>query len=464
MAPYISKQYWQIVNQMAQGQRGFFPDFQSITAANSDPTFVRLYMDEQPINRYPLVITQSLVSQFERLTGSLARIMYKVFTAFIEAEGSQVADFLDESELAIELVQKHPFNPRNILQRHDMVITDGQLRLIEINAGSQIGGYQMDFFAAIMDVFIAQDTLIDEWNTYYLPGLRGMLTAVMNAIRRIKPLAKGHVALLIDDQRGEYECFSGFLNQLYRDVAQGIFSKHSLTMITDVSALSYADNTIYVAGKEVDALMVSLDFELPENHLIQFTRASSAGTCFVPDSPLYTWISNKNLLALVHEAKERGFVNAEEAQFIDDFFPWGQVLGRFAGNPEKREQLRQRLLSQQQQLIMKKARSMQGIDVHIGKYLSQDQWQALVEQHLDNSHWLVQEYCEPDPLPGIAPNGEVQDCAAIWGIFEFETQYHGGFVRTAWPGDCSDGVINSAKGAWEFMLYQDSKKSKKLKI
>ncbi|WP_199609985.1 hypothetical protein [Flocculibacter collagenilyticus] len=457
----LSKKYSELVELLSSNQKAPLPAFNSVPQQDEYRSFVDMYATIYTVNNVPLIISKALVDEFDEVTASLSRIFQKVYMVYAQQDGNAFAEHIGESPLFFEIMKEYKVDARDILMRHDIIISKGQIKLIEINAGSQIGGWQVDFFEPAMRAIMAQDATMSKWNVKYKPALQALFASVINSVRRLKPRARGNVVIVLDLE-SKYAEMKSILEALFAKVTHHIFDHGQLFSIGAIEDLNYHDDKVFYQGVEIDAVLLSTEEEIPQQPLMHLVRANMEGQCYVPDAPIFTWINNKNLMPVMHESRVQQWLTADEIAFINKFVPWGQILGRFNGSHDAREALKKRLIEQQQHLVLKKAKSLQGIDVVVGKFTPTDTWLRYVEQHIDNPEWLAQEYCEPDQMTGFLADVGKTSCSQVWGIFDFENSYKGGFVRAAWQGSCADGVINSAKGATEFMLFEEQKKNKKI--
>ena len=68
--------------------------------------------------------------------------------------------------------------------------------------------------------------------------------------------------------------------------------------------------------------------------------------------------------------------------------------------------------------------------------------------------WIIQQFNAPDPIAAVGENGEVANYNPVWGIFAVGSHYCGAQIR-ANKTDQGDGIINSANGACEFVVFED---------
>jgi uncharacterized circularly permuted ATP-grasp superfamily protein len=149
-------------------------------------------------------------------------------------------------------------------------------------------------------------------------------------------------------------------------------------------------------------------------------------------------------------------LSAEENDFIRRHIPFSARLQNEEVRWQGRRMRMDDLLSEYKDgLVIKKAHSFQGKDVHIGKFTSEEDWSGLIARLNGDSDWLVQEYCAADLVRAPDCAGKLTDYAAVWGIFDTGNSYGGAFVRGMAAGRGA-GVINSAQGAVEFPVFVES--------
>jgi len=459
----LSQQYLALISKLDQTNYQCIQPFAKFTEAEHASAFIKEYLAGSDVSNIPCVISQSLVDELDVFTTNLSRILYKVFCYYVEREGDKLSQILGNSVMSVTLAKHLQIDVRNLIMRHDMIISKGQLKLIEVNAGSKVGGWQLDFFAPIMAQIIAGSELMSHWNVTYIPVLESMFAAIANAARRIKLSAQGRVVLVMDENSAN-KILVPQLSSLYYEVAKSLMPNAALSVVYDVGALAFIEDKVFYQNLELDVVMLTTSEVIPDSVMCRLTKACIAGQCFVPDSPNYSWINDKNLLALAHEAADSGVLTLEDSQFVQRYIPWSIILGRLDGNQAALSAMVLKLKAEKNQLVLKKAISLQGQDVFIGRFTSVEQWETLIDKYIGSAEWLIQSYCEPDPAPCFSAKFGSTELSQVLGIFDFGNRYKGGFIRGAWQGSCADGVVNTAKGATEFMLYQDNKKKNRLVI
>lgn len=166
------------------------------------------------------------------------------------------------------------------------------------------------------------------------------------------------------------------------------------------------------------------------------------------NGPLTPLLINKLNIALLSELQESELFSVEERAIIRRHVPWTRrVTDDFADYGDERVYLPDFLHSQQHRLVVKQARSMQGSDVYVGRFLSQESWAERVRQALAEKLWVVQEFVPSVPYPFLAGEGGCVPHDVVWGAFVFGDRFGGSFVRAVPRGSSATGVINLSQRA-----------------
>jgi hypothetical protein len=92
--------------------------------------------------------------------------------------------------------------------------------------------------------------------------------------------------------------------------------------------------------------------------------------------------------------------------------------------------------------------------VIVGLRTAPEDWRVQVTQAFAEGRWLVQEYLESRPYLFQQGDRGVAIHDLVWGMFCFGATYGGGFVRMVPRDRNRTGVINSARGADEGIIFE----------
>jgi hypothetical protein len=102
--------------------------------------------------------------------------------------------------------------------------------------------------------------------------------------------------------------------------------------------------------------------------------------------------------------------------------------------------------------VIKKARSVGGVHVVIGRLSSTEEWDAAISAALAGGDWIAQEHVESRSF--LFQSGEHGCCPhdVIWGPFVFGARYAGTILKMQ-PKPLG-GVVNLWRGATEGIVFE----------
>lgn len=138
---------------------------------------------------------------------------------------------------------------------------------------------------------------------------------------------------------------------------------------------------------------------------------------------------------------------AEERALIERHVPWTRRVlpgrttfhGRTVRLPDDLPELRQ-------ELVLKKATSLGGHHVHLGRSCTNEDWSAVVARAVREEDWVVQEYLEAVPYRFQHGDAGTARFEMIWGLFAFGSHFGGAFLRMQAAAERAR-VVNTAQGA-----------------
>jgi hypothetical protein len=176
-------------------------------------------------------------------------------------------------------------------------------------------------------------------------------------------------------------------------------------------------------------------------------RYFKSGRLNLFSGPVGLLLSDKRILALVSEYADTDEFTEAERELIRRHIPWTRRVQRgSATRGGRRFRIPDELLDRQAELVLKKASSIGGRHVHVGKFRTGDEWRAVVERALHDGDWIVQEYLETVPYcfqqgaEGAGPHD------MVWGLFVFGDHFGGAFLRMQ-PAGGASGLVNTNHGA-----------------
>jgi glutathionylspermidine synthase len=413
------------------------------------------------VNAWPIFVTPHLIrDHFEPLIASMPRVLYQALHVSF-TDSNAMADYFGWPEMICSIIEQSPVDARDLLIRYDAVLDASGLKLLENNSGSSAGGWQNDYFQRQMLPSLATVAQSHQSSFSYRPILHSLLKALVSGISRCKPEgASGNLLIYWTFSPGgpNLADFNHQLQLAYDAVRPPELAEGRVVIFRDFEEISFtAGGEVVVGGEIIDAIILGdiLLADIPPMKLNRLIAAYLRGQIVFPDSPFHVLLSNKELLALMHECHAARLLDADDCALIERYVPWtARLIDQEVLLEGIRVPLIQHLLAHRNDFVLKKSDSSSGRDVIVGRHVDAADWERSIRTYAGSqSHWIVQQFCAPsmlemyDPALGVVPH------ALVWGIFSYGGEYAGAFVRTD-RGVTKQGVINSATGAMEMPVFE----------
>ena len=422
------------------------------------------------ISPWPIIINQKLINDFDKQVRELPLIFNSVLKRALVENKAATCKYLNISTLAADLYLNSTIELNDILARYDLIISDGLSKIIELNCGASLGGWEPDFL--VSEAFRAIELLPDQrWNLKHRKVVVNLYKSYCQAVLRLKGAkAKGNFMIFVSRSNfseQDIDNLQQYFRQIYRQVRPEQFSQGELFFFYDEAQIEVdASGVLTYQGQVMDALVASVEDEndLSESVMTLLEAGALKDQYYFPSRIGLTLFANKLLLAFVHEPQVLAKMTANQQQLIKQHIPWATSLNREVVHWQGQEYSLENFLETfKDQLVIKKSRSMQGRDVVVGKSSSLEQWRMFYRQYREDGDWLIQQYCEPDSVVHAEPELGLNQYSMVWGIFSLQGRYSGGFIR-AMVDDPQSKVINSACGACDFLLLEEQQQKLKLTI
>lgn len=428
------------------------------TRAGAAPSMVDAY--QYDLSRWPVLVDDAFVGRFRALIDGFQPVVHKVLQAAFRRDASSTARYLSMPETIAELFGECTEDPSALFLRYDIVLSDDRIRIVEVNAGSTIGGWQHDWLHGDIRAALDRNAEVSSWNLKYRPVTESMFYTIADAIVRARGAdAPCNILMFGYTDEGIRTYGVGLQGALDHALARlGSGMRGTLVYADRLEELRFDDDArLLCRGEVMDAaiLVMPEDRPLPPHIYMRLASSAIAGKLVMPDAPHQILIGNKLILALLHEPEAQAALTPEEVAFIRAYVPWSTTVGtRTAvardGTPMPMDEM---LMRDRNDLVIKKAFSLQGRHVVVGRYTDEEQWRRAIEHAIEEGDWLAQEYCKPDTFVSWCPIGHETEFELVWGVFEMGRRYGGAFVRGL-PVQNARGVINSASGAREFTVFE----------
>jgi uncharacterized circularly permuted ATP-grasp superfamily protein len=155
-------------------------------------------------------------------------------------------------------------------------------------------------------------------------------------------------------------------------------------------------------------------------------------------------VGNKKVLSLILDPRFQGIFNPAELKMIRETVPWTEILAdnevTYAG---RRVFLRDFIIDNKDLLVLKPANMYGGKNVYIGLETSQETWERVMNQQIEDESWVVQEYVDipTDIYPEIGDGISFKRKYVNINPFALQGKYSGAITRVS-----DNAVINVSAG------------------
>lgn len=396
----------------------------------------------------------------DRLPGALLEVILNCFENDAEGFGR----YFGVPSFFYSMLKSKGLDPRVMIMRHDMTRTDGVYKLLEINVGSNVGGWELPLFADKYKNILQEIDFLnpDESDSIYTLT-RVFESHLNNGIRYRQEIGEdfqGNMLILHSPDTTGAERVN-IIRDYCKTVYNGLLKDRQIDgelFLTDGYKnvqFSKAGDVLY-QGKRIDIVMYAdNDFvSLPPQLFMRLMGCHSAKKIFFCDSPLHELFGSKLLFATAHEMVRQGRISESNAEWIKRHIPFSVNLAdEHVYYQGEKLTMMDFVRQHKDDFVLKKGVSAQGKDVMVGRFQTMDEWLEFVNQQQRSNQWLLQKYCEPERIGNVHSGTGLTEFDLVWGLFAADGRYAGGFGRVI-PVDVGDGVINSSRGAKEITIMQ----------
>ncbi len=348
-----------------------------------------------------------------------------------------------------------------LIGRGDFVLTSSGYKCLEFNIAANIGGLHLPIWAVpyfenpVILRFLKENHIkikdrdvIDIFLEHMVSTAGETLTNTGGGINiAMVSQAKGQVP----GEANESQDLEIAINQRYAKTLERLDNKcQGRVIFCDFDDLVVRGDGLYYREQPVHVLVETYEGAVPPEilHLFKIRRI-----CLF-NGPLTGLMSNKLNLALLSEHEDSPLFNEAEREAIKAYIPWTRkIIASETFYQGEKIRLVDFIRGNREQLVMKPAVGYGGEGVAVGKYISQAQWETVLQTALQKGKWLVQEHVPS--LPFLYQYGEngAEPHMGVVGILVFGNRFGGGSIRML-PCSKRSGVINVHQGARVSILFE----------
>jgi glutathionylspermidine synthase len=392
----------------------------------------------------PFVLMPHFVSpgQLRRVRHAVA-CLSNVLNRFCDAyaDDERLRDELAVPAREDALIRLDPGYPRPLrICRLDAFLQGYDVKFLEFNADSPAGIGYTDVLHEGLTQAIDLPRVNSEFETAYTPMLPMLVDTLLDAYRGLRadrPDLPDQPRLALVDVEGSPSVPE------FRIVCAAAGRAGFEALHGTLGEVEYDGSLLRVRGEPVHLVYRrALLEDCPEGDLVAAARDRSAAIV----NPFRARVANnKKLFALLQDPRFAHLVEEKERRVIDETIPWTRVLrdGR-ASYGEWVVDLLPFVSDNRERLVLKPASDYGGHGVSLGMEQEQAVWDRLIEDHVEEGDFVVQEYVPvPEEMFPTVEDGHVQMRLKRFNInpFGIGGRYAGMITRIS-----DQAVINVSAG------------------
>ena len=409
-----------------------------------------------PISSRPILINKDLAMDLNKISTTLSSLLQQIPSLYFKDDVSEIAGFYfkgDEMTAQFSLM----CNSKNveISSRLDLILTEKGFKVLEVNAGSSVGGIEFENFEPLIRKVYPELAGPKNKNSYtYVPTQSLYIKFIVDKIEQYVTGYKDEINIFFltgNHQKDQGEEDRSFFNVLLNRELEKHRKKGNV-FSGNISELKFSNGQLYFNNKIIHSVLI-LDHALKDASP-DLLRAFMMDKVYFPDHLGTPLIGDKrNLVLLRRLAIDKKF-DPIYNDMILDYIPWTEIVeDRRVIYENKEYNMIELLQNKKDHFVIKIANGLQGKDVYVGRFLTEDMWDKIIKKALESNIFIAQEFMESIDIKAPDISNQWASHKLIWGAFGFGNTYGGVWVRMS-AAKTDKGVINSATGAIEAIVYE----------
>ncbi|HEY6776191.1 MAG TPA: hypothetical protein VI122_06750 [Thermoleophilaceae bacterium] len=357
-----------------------------------------------PFVLMPHFVSPGQLRRVRRAVACLSSVLDRFCDAY--ADDGRLRDELAVPAREDALIRLDPGYSRPLrICRLDAFLQGYEVKFLEFNADSPAGiGYTDVLYEGLRQA-IDLPGVRAEFETAYTPMLPLLIDTLLGAYRELR----GERSELPETPRLALVDAEGSPSvPEFRIICAAARAGGIEALWGTLDDVTYDGTHLSVRGEPVHLVYRrALLEDLPEGDLIAAARDRRAAVV----NPFRARVANnKKLFALLQDPRFAHLVEERERRVIDETIPWTRVLrpGRTSYG-EWVVDLLQFVSDNRERLVLKPASDYGGHGVSLGMETDQSRWDQLIEEHVEDGDFVVQEYVPvPEEMFPTVEDGHVQ--------------------------------------------------------
>ena len=383
--------------------------------------------------------TRIITWSVEKISSALNKFIY----LFIRDE--EVRRIMNFSSREEELFTIEPgYDKPLVISRLDAFQGDMSVKFLEFNCDSPAGIAYADIQEDGFRELFKNYPIFNNWKINYFRRQERLLNALIkcyNEYKAGKPGMPDRPVIAIIDWV-DVSTYSEFMMH-----EQFFSQKGYKTVICSPFDLTLRDGRVYAYDTEIHLIykrVITRELLEKWDEVAEFIRCLKEGrVCCC--NPFRSYIvGNKKVLQLISDPRFQHIYSKEELKVIQETIPWTRILSDTTVTfQDQKYRLKELILDNKDLFVLKPANMYGGKDVFIGMDTDQPRWEEIMNTHLHNEDWVVQEFVEipMDTFPEIGEEVRFKKKYVNINPFALLEKYAGAISRVS-----NERVINVSAG------------------
>jgi len=399
--------------------------------------------------------TQLLAYAVDQISSALEKFI-KLYLK--NPEVRQIMNFSKREEQLFSIEPR--YNNPLVISRLDAFLQDCSLKFLEFNCDSPAGQAYSDVMEDGFKSLFQKYEFLNQWEIEYFKRQDRLLNALLtcyNEFRSHSPHSPSKPVIAIADWEDVSTLSEFYLLQNY------FGSKGYKTIVCSPLNFHIKKGKVLAGDEEVHLIykrVITRELLDHWDKVGEFIQCIQEGLVCSCNSFRSYIVGNKKVLSVISNPRFQYIFSKEELNVIKKTVPWTKIL---ADTKETYKNiyvhLKDFIIENKDILVLKPANLYGGKDVYLGFETDHDTWSKIMNAHISDSSWVVQEYVDipQDIFPEISDDVSLKFKKVNINPFALLGKYSGTITRVS-----DSSVINVSAGGGLVPTLTVSRKKEKL--
>ncbi|MCK5137330.1 MAG: glutathionylspermidine synthase family protein [Bacteroidales bacterium] len=391
----------------------------------------------------PNFISQRQSALLKDSVERMSRALTKFITLYLSED--RVKKIMNFSEKENDLFSIDPgYGNPLVVSRLDAFMNGESLKFLEFNCDSPAGIAYSDIQDEGFRELLGMYPFLEKYNIEYINRQHILLSSLLDCYAEFRTthqqLPEIPVVAIVD--------WAGVSTYSEFELHQQYFRDHGIeTIITTPQDFSIRNGKALADGQEVHLIykrIITRELVARWEQVGVFVEAIREGLVCCCNSFRSIIVGNKKVLSVITDQRFNSIFTAAEKQLIKETIPWTRVLADSTVNFYGKEvELKSFVPEHKDLLVLKPSNKYGGKDVHIGNETPQSTWEEIMNKHIEDGIWVVQEFVDipTDLYPEISDSVKFKSKYVNINPFALNGNYSGTITRVS-----DSQVINVSAG------------------